>query len=202
VINQVAGSYVAANLPPEEQTRRQKIGLERSLLRGIRNVRESNPQAALQMAEHLEDPEIRIVAVSSVLPPLARSDLSQAKQLYARALNQLDSVQERSQRAEATLWMAETAYSVADLANFEYLATKTFNDAIKQFEASYDSSSRYPAETAIDDRPGYKELTEIVEFAVAHDITWPFDEGRELVDTRLKVYLLMYAARGLTNRHL
>ncbi len=198
-INQVAGSYVSANLPQEEQTRRQKTGLQRSLLRGIRNMRESNPQAALQMAEALEDPDSRIVAISSVLPPLAQRDLQQTKQLYARELNEFDSLKGSRQRAEATLWMAETAYHTEDFDNFQYLATKTFTDGIQQFEASYVSNND-SAEIAVDDRPGYRELTELVQFAVAHDINWPLDEIRQLTNMRLKVHLLMYAAKGLAHR--
>lgn len=201
-ILQVGGTHVSRddNLTPQQEAERQQRGLQSSLLRGIRTTLASNPQAALQMAESLEDKESRVVAVSSVLPKLAQWDLQQAKSLYGDALNELGSLQKSANRAQATIWIAEAAFATGDLDNFRYFASKTFSDGLKQFEDSYTSSAN---STFVEDRPGYKELAELVEFAAAHDISWPLDEVQQMSDPELKElkpYLLLSAAKGLSQR--
>jgi hypothetical protein len=197
-ILQVGGAKVTpnGNVNPEEEAKRVQGGLQSSLLRGVRIVRESNPQAALQMAESLNNKEDRIVAVSSVLPKLAQSDLQHAKLLYNNALNELDSLESPENRQRAAIWIAEAAFLTGDVDNFKYFAGKAFSDGLQQFEKSYTSS----ATSFVEDRPGYKELSELVEFAAAHDISWPLDEVQQMSNIELKAYLMLSAAKGLSHR--
>jgi hypothetical protein len=195
-VERVIGSYVNAELSPTKKAQMQKTGLQQALSRAVQMQRQTNPQAALQLARLLDDSDSQFIQVASVLPQLARSDLDQAKQLYAQELNEFDSFGDPNQRLMATVWIAEAAHATEDIGNFQYLANALYENAVQLFESSYEKDK----DSMIEDRPGYEELSELIEFGAAHNVSWLLDESKQMPDPRLKAYLLMHAAKGLMHR--
>jgi hypothetical protein len=196
VLEQVIGSYVDEKLSPDKQAALQKQGLQQSLLRAINNQQKSNPQAALELANMLDDSTVRLIATASVVPNLAQSNLMQAKQLYAQQLNLFEASGSASQNLDAALAMAKAAYGAEDFDNCQYLANAVFTDAFEQFEASYQMDST----KMVDGRPGYRQLINLVEFEAAYGINSLFDQIESVNDTRLKAHLLLYAAKGMAQK--
>jgi hypothetical protein len=207
-IQQILGTAIDPSLSPADQDAMKKRGLRSSLLRSVRNARTSNPLAAMQMAEQIDDgadnSEVRDLAISLVMPHVAQVDKETGKHLYASSLTRLDAITNARFRSEATLGVAETAYHLRDLDSFQSLATRVFNDSLDQLRISYSRSDPVASKDRIptDDRPGYKELAELIEFSAANGITWPVDEvQRSAMNPNLKAYMLMCAAKGLARRN-
>jgi hypothetical protein len=174
---------------PDEQAHAEAEALQLALRQAIGRARESNPEAALEMVTSLSNQDSKIAQTASLLPSLAWKDLQRTKQLYNEALNDFNALEDGSQKTQARIWMAETAYQTDDLNNFRNLATAAFSEGLSAFQGS-------PKTWAVDRRPGYAELAEFVKFASAHDITWPLDEIEQIPDKSLKAALLMSAAIG------
>jgi hypothetical protein len=196
VLEQVVGSYVNGTLPPEKQAALQKQGLQQSFLRAINNQQRTNPQAALELTNMLDDATIRLIATASVVPNLAQSNLMQAKQIYAQQLNLFENSATAGQNLDATLAIAKAAYGAEDFDNCQYLGNVVFSDAMAQFEASYQTDST----KMVDGRPGYRQLTNLVEFEAAHGINSLVDQLETVTDDRLKAHLLLYAAKGMAHK--
>jgi hypothetical protein len=52
----------------------------------------------------------------------------------------------------------------------------------------------------VDGRPGYRQLTNLVEFEAAHGINSLVDQLETVTDDRLKAHLLLYAAKGMAHK--
>jgi len=205
-ILQAASTFVPVNASAEERAQREKIGLQQALMRGIPGVLDSNPYAALQMADSIKDPVAHAAAVASVLPSLADRDMGAAKQRYEQELDGLNSLPDTAAKAEEVRWrfdamvgLTKTAFKSGDMDNFEYLAAKLLANGVQAFEADYAAmgdSARRPA----DARLGYRALGDLVEFAAAHNIAWLLDEAGQIDNPRLKVHLKMFIAEGLSHR--
>lgn len=197
-INQIWSTHYLPNASAAQQKAAEHIGLQKALIQGIGRVRESDPDAALEMTNYIDGKASKVAEIAAILPSLAQKDLQRSKEIYTTQLNDLDSLEEGPEKTRATLWMAEAAYNADDLDNFRYFAAKTFANNIEALEGSYASGD---PQTPVDQRPGYWELTEFARFASARGITWPLDEAQNLSDfDALKARLLIYAAKGLNHR--
>jgi len=176
--------------PQTKEEAEQQIGqmLEKALLPRITELQATDPQAALQLVGTLQTRSARVMAYGAAMPGIGRADKVAAFKMYAQELSEIQEINDPIQRLQALVAAAQSAYYVGDLNNFTILSDQIFDRGIEFFE----NSTR-----RADVRPGYAEMTSIIEFAAAHNQTWIIERVQHVQDPLLKAYLLIFVAKGL-----
>jgi hypothetical protein len=177
--------------PQTKEEAEQQIGqlLEKALLPRITELQATDPQAALQLVGSVQTRSIRVIAYATAMPGIKRTDNVTAFKMYAQELRETQEINMPIQRLQALVAVARSAYYVGDLNNFTILSDQIFDQGAEFFE----KNSTHRADV----RPGYAEITNIVEFAAAHNQTWIIERVRHVQDPLLKAYLLIFVAKGL-----
>lgn len=186
---QLLGAAVVRQ-PQTKEEAEQQIGqmLEKALLPRITELQATDPQAALQLVGSLQTRSVRVMAYAAAMPGIGRADKVAAFKMYAQELREIQEINDPIQRLQALVAAAQSAYYVGDLNNFTILSDQIFDRGIEFFE----NSTR-----RADVRPGYAEMTGIIEFAAAHNQTWIVERVQHVHNPLLKAYLLIFVAKGL-----
>jgi hypothetical protein len=175
---------------PESQTTLNE-NLQRSVRYHLESLQQTNPQAALQVAETQPTPGLRLAGLSVLLNTDGEPD-ALTKSIYQEAMQQVGRMPEGIAKLSDMSQLAKTAYAVKDFSNFYALSATVFEKGTKAFHD--DSLARRQRPT--DARPGYPELSEIVRFAASNREDWLVERVREMPDGILKAHLLIHAAKG------
>jgi hypothetical protein len=169
---------------------RQRLMLEKALLPKIAAARQTDPQAAAQMAMSLTTLPTRITAISIVLPSLIGSDPIQARHLYDQQVGDLEHVQDSHDRLRALAAISESAFFMRDAETLRSRANEMIDAGILLFEK--DSKKRRAKI-----RDGYEEMSQFVAFAAQHKIAWVTERVDHIHDGLLKAHLLIFVAKGI-----
>ncbi len=196
-LQNIASTIVKAGLPQEEIIKLETQGLQESLLAKIQDLEQTDPKLALRLAETLpKDSVIRMVGISSALSGLTQADPQQTKDIYAREFIDPASIPDEQAKLRVMAACVKAAYYAQDVDNFNYFTAQAVEKGANLYEKSVSENNRLPA----DARPGYVELTRVVEFGMAHNLSWLLDQSKQAQGPVLKAHLLMYAAKGAFRR--
>ncbi|PYP91941.1 MAG: hypothetical protein DMG65_05745 [Candidatus Angelobacter sp. Gp1-AA117] len=154
----------------------------------INFLKQTNPWGALDIAQKLTDPGKRFAGYASVISSMADLDPARAIKLYSQQLSELKEVDDKA-KLTAMVQMAKAAFYVKDSRTFSDLVLTVLDSGVKAVQKS--------ATGDIDERHGYSQLAELVEFSSEHGEAWVEDSIRALPDPALKAYLLIAAAKGV-----
>lgn len=159
----------------------------------IKVLKRTDPWAALQLVTNL-DMRARVVSVSDILPKIIQADPSKAADVYSQQLEDLKQIEaDGKPDVTARVALAKAAFYMGDATAFADFAIKAFDSGSALFRKG---------ETIAVSRPGFADLTDLVEFCTRHGAIWILNRVRQLqnTDPMLEVYLLISAAKGIAEQ--
>jgi hypothetical protein len=136
----------------------------------------------------------RIVSLANILPSMIQADPSSARQMYSRQLQDIQAIEGDSKpNLAGRIAIAKGAFYIGDINAFSDFVIKSFDYGTELFGKADGIGIL---------RPGYNELTDLVEFCTMHRAMWILDTIHQLRgrDPMLAAYLFIAAAKGISEQ--
>lgn len=185
----VSGGFVQGNPTSEQSIQQHLKWMQESLIERIEAC-QGNPQVAASLAQRLTDPTSRIVGFSATVPGIARTNLSEARNLYDKQTSDLGNLGNSVDKLRAMVALTLAAYHV-DSGQYESLGTQALDMGIRFFDSDVQAGR-------VGRREGFNELRDLT----ISTASLPSDilkiKVKNMHDSWLKDYLLLYEAVGHT----
>jgi hypothetical protein len=189
----VSGGFFQGD-PMSPQASQQRFQwLQESLLDRVKECRDSNPAAALDVVQRLADSGSRIIGSSYVIPSLARSNRLAARIIYEKQLSQLEKLHNSIRRLQAMVALVPAAYHLGDTSEFEFLSAQAFDTGVRFYTTATADREQ--------NREGFAELRDLITFTASQPVDILQTKVQILPDDWLKAYLWLYEAEGQARRN-
>jgi hypothetical protein len=188
-LNYVSGGFVQGDPTAAEAAQQHSQWLQDSLVSRIKTCQSSNPQAAVQLAQRLNNPESRILGFSAVISDLARVNRVQAQALYQKQFSELAKLSTAMNRFRAIAALVPAAYNVGDSKQYESLSAQAFDIGTGFFAADTKAGRAQ-------NRNGFAELMDLATFTASQRVDMLQPKVQTLPDGWLKAYLWVYEVQG------
>lgn len=191
-IQDIQQQIIEGNVDQDRLRQMQAQMEENAAASRIDSLTKVNPWAALDIAAKLPTAGDRIASFSNILPNMLDVDPREARAIYSRQLEDAKSLgDDPAVRLTSTVALAKAAFHVGDVNAFADFVVKALDYGTELFDKS--------SGLAIT-RPGYAELIDLAEFCTSQGADWVVNSIRQIQNQELKAYLLIYAAKGITEQ--
>lgn len=189
----LSGGFVSPEISESQVALWHSRLLQRSLVREIAKIQDSDPQGAKALAARLSDDGSRIEGYAALIPGLMKTDPEEATRIYQSESPRLQEVMDRVDHLRARVAMVKASHHIHDSQSFVGQAMAALDEGTMLFEA--DSRQRPQLHPYL--RKGYDQLIDLAEFGGLHGSDRLISGIQQLQNVDLKVDLLVYAAKGL-----
>lgn len=188
-LHYIAGGFVQGDPTAAEAAQQHLQWVQDSLVSRIKVCQTSDPKAATQLAQRLNNPESRILGFSAVIPALVRSNKGQAQAIYQKQFSELANLSTAMSRFRAIAALVTAAYHVDDPKKYESLSAQAFDIGSGFFMEDIQAGRAQR-------RRGFAELMDLVTFTASQPINVLQPKVQALPDDWLKAYLWLYEVEG------
>lgn len=185
-IQYISHGFIHGQVSPAESAKLHSKMYQVSLIQQIREVQNTNPEAAINMAETLTDPGMRIRGFCAALPGLTQKDPTAARNVFVDQVTHLQEVTDPLENLKSGTALAEAASRLRDDTNFNVLITTALERGMRVFGEDL----RERPDLRVDQLYGFQELNDLVTLGVSSKWQKVFSLTEQIPKGRLKAYLL------------
>jgi hypothetical protein len=171
----------------------QGYGLQQSRSQEAGELAQTDPEAAMRLAQTIADPSLRTVALANIASAVGPSTPGRAGEIEKAIADAVPGIKDSQDRLLALSAQARAAASAGDLAGFHDLLGRSFTLGEKLFEEYQDAYPGRPTYGA----PAYDVLDDLVKSGASFDAAATTSEVEQVRSIALKAYLLQGLAASL-----